>query len=254
MTQKITFGLIAAIALATGAHAEGQRTVYTHENAFPELHKAELNVDLMSIESGDRNEAFADGDRNSVVTAPKLRYTLLPELVGSVKAPVVFEDPDNGGSEVGLGNLELGLELKAFEDIFNYPYVIPHVELGLETAGSNLQTIRDENFARVGVSVGTVTKDTFTWVGDVSYQMFSESENIFIFSASLIADISKDFSVIGEIQLTDEEVGSKKDHPVNFLGGFSYDWSPAFRTCFYAGAGLDSSDDVVAMVRATYSW
>lgn len=242
------------LALTMPGFASPQRTVYTHENQFPKVGGVEVNVSGQYTEIIDRDEQIDNADVNVSRLAADLRYGLLPELTLTAGLPLVSEDPDRGDSETGLGNLTLGLELRAWQDIFEYPFVIPHAEVGLGTASSDLVSETDDLTVTFGISAGTVTHDWITWVADASYVLLQDEENIVVLSGSVAFQHSKKFSTLVEVRATDEESGPDDDHPFNVLAGFTYDWNRNFRTSIHGGGGLDSSDDVVALFKASYFW
>ena len=72
-------------------------------------------------------------------------------------------------------------------------------------------------------------------------------------SLSVLWALSSKFSWITEGRIVDIEDG-ENDTPGSLLGGFSYAWSRKLVTTFHAGAGVDSSVDVMAAGKVAYIW
>src|SRR5438105_4271491 len=105
-------------------HAEAQRALLTHENRFPEVGKAEIGayVDYLQFNNGDQTDLRPYG-----------RYTVINNLTLNASVPYEWTNPDNGSNENGFGDTDVGLELLAYQDIFEYPWIIPHVDTSFST-------------------------------------------------------------------------------------------------------------------------
>ncbi|MFO1491859.1 MAG: transporter [Kiritimatiellia bacterium] len=236
------------------AGADTQRTTYGFENRFPGEGRLEMGgeINFQEIEVYNDGVIFQDYRRTSFGAYG--RYGIWENLNASATLPFVESDPDPGGSETGLGDIQLGLQLKAYEDIFEYPFVIPHLSVSLPTGEEDSGTGNGESILTYGLSVGTVTWDWMTWILDASYEAHGEIDDVVGGSLSLIADVSKRFSVIGEIRVTDEPSSESDDYSADALAGISYDWSKRFTTVFSAGGALDNGDDFLSVIRAGYTW
>ena len=136
-----------ALLLATQlAHAEAQRALLTHENRFPEVGSAEIGsyFEYLDLNNGDQSDIRPYG-----------RYTVVNNLTLNASVPYAWLNPDNGSNENGVGDADVGLELLAYQDIFEYPWVIPHVDTAFSTGDQNKGLGSGETVTTFGVSVGT---------------------------------------------------------------------------------------------------
>ncbi len=253
MSKLSLLAMTTVVACATIASAEPNRSYFTRENKFPELGQFELGatVDSKEFDAGKIGEAAAYG-----------RYGLIENLTANVRVPYRDIDPDFGDGDSGLGDVSLGLELLAYQDIFDYPYVIPHVDVSLETGDDETGLGAGETITTVGISAGTKTYEVLHWILDVSYLINGtnisedeDSDDLLKVSLALIWDVSDRFAWHLEGQVTDEDVEGS-DQPAAFVGGFTYDWTESFVTSFYAGAGSDegSTPDAIAGAKASYTF
>ncbi len=236
---------------ATLAFAEPQRALLTHENKFPELHELELGAIAGYAD-------YKNFDERAL--APYLRFGLIENLTINASVPWRDIESDSNKSESGIGDATLGFELRAYQDILDYPYVIPHVEVAFSTGDEDKGLGSGETVTTVGISVGTVTYDCLHWVADVSYALNGGSErpdpdNVFIFGGSLIWDLSKRFSVLAEANVADEKT-EKDDYPVFVQGGLVYKWTDRFVTGAYFGSthGETYNAEDTAIVKASYTF
>lgn len=238
---------------AQGALAESQRAFFTRENRFPETGKAEVGGIYQYKEYDDRDESYV---------APYGRYTIIDNLTINAAVPYGWVSPDFGDDESGLGDTTIGLELLAYQDIFEYPWVIPHVDLGLETGDEDEGLGQGETVTTFGVSVGTTVYDELHYVVDVSYAVDGGSEkpdpdNVLIFGGSIIWDVSEKFAVLVEGQATDED-NEEDDVPLFFQAGMTYAFTEAFVLSWYGGADASGDDgqgeDMRVTVKGAYTF
>lgn len=243
--------VLVGLASVSMAGAEMQRALLTHENKYPELHQLEIGA-LGSAED------FDSGDVRSV--GPFVRFGLLENLTFSATAPYMEISPDFGKDESGIGDTVLGLDLLAYQDIFGYPYVIPHVSVSLDTGDEDKGLGRGDTFTTVGVSIGTVTHEVLHWIADFSYvinggEKGSDTDNYYELAGSLIWDVSKRFAVLVEGMLSEQEEADG-DH-LNFVqGGFTYKWTDDLVMGAYFGSTTsdDSDSNGRVTVKASYSF
>lgn len=235
---------------ATLANAEPQRTALTTENKFPELGKVEVGYDFTNHEFDDGKVRVHEG---------VVRYGLVENLTARLHVPAVSADPDFGSKEQGIGDIQLGLDLRAYEDIFGYPYVIPHLDVSFSTGDEDKGLGTGENMFMFGVAIGTKTHDQYHWVLDVSYAANydakgGDEDDVFMVGLSWIWDVSERFSVsieglVQDFQDTDNE-------PYLIGGGFAYKWTPNFQTRFFMGGWQEqeTGEDLAFNVNATYGF
>ena len=256
--------------MAGGAFAEEQRTQLTKDNAFPDHGQVEVGAQLDFIEFNDNSESFGTSDSNLTRASLYARYGLTENLVVDVKVPFDDYDPDLGSGESGVGDIEIGLQLRGFEDIFDYPFIIPHITYDAGNGEEAVPGGSGDDTVTVGLSIGTVTSGFFdhignhgdnqiTWVADLSYDVNGSAENSAVFGVSIIWDLDEQFAIgiEGNIRenLEDEvAVGKKDESPSLILGSIHYQASENLELSFYAGAGKDSSADSIVGVKTAFTF
>ncbi len=234
------------------AQAEAQRALLTHENKFPEVGKAEVGA-LYNYSEYD------NGDEEQL--APYGRYTVIQNLTLNADLPYVWLDPNPGDKESGIGDATIGVELLAYQDIFEYPWVIPHAELTLDTGDEEEGLGSGETVTTFGLSVGTTVYDVLHYIVDLSYAINGgheqpDADNVAILSGSIIWDISDKFAVLVEGRVTDED--NVEDETPQFVqAGMAYEFTENFQLSWYGGssrAGGDRDADTVVTAKAAYSF
>jgi hypothetical protein len=249
--SKWMIALLATSFAAALSHAEPTRSLFTPENKFPRWGQLEAGANYFFTEETD-DDNFVDTD--TTVVAPYLRYGLAKELALRVDVPFVSTDPSVGDGESGLGDVDVTLELRAYEDIFEYPFIIPHVTVSVPTGDEDKGLGEGNTVITPGLAVGTVTYDTMTWILDASYRINADSENQLILSGSFIYDVSDILAFLLEVRFEDEANGPNTDAEFLVLGGMTYDWSERFQTAFHVGTAAEGNTDVITAVRASYSF
>ena len=231
-----------------------ERTRLSVENKMPAEGKQHLGTDFIITETQDGNEQAGSGDSNIFSVVPYLRYGLRSDLVLEARIPVSYIDRDQGGEDIGLGDVEVGLQLKAFEDIFEYPFVIPHITGVLQTGDEDKGLGRGYNGVRFGVSVGTVLGepwkgshgDNWTWILDVSYEARSSIENAVTVAISTVWDVSDRFAVVGEVGVSeDDTIVTDDGNPITVSGGMSYDFSEDLQVTLYGSTVVNTDQDSI---------
>jgi hypothetical protein len=248
MTRRIVVAAALAGLLPAAALAEPMRTQLTRENLYPGLYDAELGMTGLYRE-------YEDADSNAL--APYVRVGVISNLTFLVEAPFVFVDEDGGDSEAGLGDVRMGLDLLAFQDIFDYPFIIPHVDVALNTGDEDKRTGEGDTVTTFGVSVGSKMYDAVTLIGDIGYSLngggtASDREDIVVLAGSLVWDISEQFAVLAEVKSTNEE--SADDHPVLLQGGMAYKATESLMVSFYGGQWTESDEDINASFKVAYTF
>ena len=234
--------------------ARFERTRLTVENKTPAEGKRHLGTDFIISEVKDSGEQFGDSDSNVYSVVPYLRYGLRKDLILEARVPVSYVDRDKGGEDVGLGDVEVGLQIKAFEDVFEYPFVIPHLTAVVQTGDDDKGLGQGYNAVRFGVSIGTVVGDpwngshgdNWTWILDVSYEARSSIENSVSAAVSTVWDISDTFAFVAEVGVTDEDdISTREGNPVTVTGGFSYDFSEDLQITLYGTSIVNTDQDSI---------
>lgn len=233
-------GLLAVFALfiaASTAGAEQQRATLTHENKYPELYHGDVGLAISSYDA-ESEEVFA--------TELEARFAVYENFIARAEIPYLsIDNKIMNDTQEGVGDITLGLDLLAYEDIFDYPYIIPHVDVALATGDEDKGLGNGDPVYTVGISLGSVTWDMVTWVVDISYingttDSAAEDDDFFQVSGSIIWDVSDRFAFIGEGRAAEQQNGGDTAYVIK--GGFAYDVSEALQLAAYAGrASNDNS-------------
>lgn len=258
---SLTIALVAMTGLMV--HAEPQRARVTTENKLPEVGQAETGLELRFVDEIFSNEELIDLDANLTVLSPYLRYGLKDNFVFELEVPFVYLDRDTGGNDAGLGDLKTGFELVAFEDVYDYLYFIPHVHAEFKTGDEDEGLGLGDNTMFIGVSIGnrfgdgtfSSHGDNITWILDGTYAVRSDSENQLIGGVTVIWDISEEFAVLSELQVSDTDLEDSGGQPVLLQGGMTFNWSEQLHFGLYGGGVSDSAvDATVITFKTSYTW
>ena len=262
--MKKLFAIILVAAVSGLCQAESMRTLLVKENKFPDAGQLEVGS-VFKYSEYDQEETtivFVDGlpvinpagSREEMSAAPYLRYGLLENL--TVIGTLPYRDIDNefGEDASGIGDASLGFELKVLEDIFDYPYVIPHMDVIFDTGDEEEGLGRGDSSVLLGCSVGTVVADIYHWIVDARYEVRNDEENVVSAALAFIWDISDQFSVLAEGYLSDEEVPPDAKHPAFAQGGMCYKATDNLAINIYGGAGKNPGEDMVGTLKVSYSF
>jgi len=254
MLRRLPLIALLTILFAPWATAEDNRPLLVKENRFPDARELETGATFLFVELVDNDEAFGSSDTNQWTAAPYLRYGLTKNLAVYGLIPFNNVEPDEGDGESGLGDIAVGFELKAYEDLFGFPWVVPHIELSLDTGDEDKGLGRGENAVTLGVSVGSKAWDVCSFILDGSYQVFEDSDNIGSVSGAIVWDVSEQFALLVEARLTDEEnEDDGSENPMLFLGGFSYRPNEDLAFTAEAGGGKNTREDVLFSLKLAYT-
>lgn len=249
MFRKLAFAGLFLLMVAPVGMADSIRPLYTKENALPELRHAEVGFRFGFVEVKDNHEIFAPNDTNVFSYIPSVRYRATEALTMFAKIPFVDIDSDDGSGDSGLGDVSAGLELLAWQDIFDYPWVMPHLEVVFDTADDGLG--QGETGVILGAAVGSKTWEQVHWIGDIRYEVFQDRDNVVSVAGSIIWDISEEFGVLGEVKVSDE-ADDNNERPAIFLGGFSYKPNEDVTFTARGGGSKNTREDVIVAVDLTY--
>lgn len=230
------------------ALAEQQRVSLTHENKYPALHQLELGYDFEQQEYNDFQYR---------THAAEARFGLLENLTARLSVPYVMRDEDFADDESGLGDIQLGFDLVAHQDIFSYPYAIPHIDVSFASGDEDKGLGAGDPSYVFGLSVGTVVYDALHYIADLSYSVnhdarASDEDDAFIASLSVVWDVNERFAVSGEARVLDFQ--DTDSQPYLLGGGMAYNWSEDFLTRFFLGTWQkgENGEDLLINVSAAY--
>ena len=255
MSKPTLIATVIAVAMALTSVADTTRPLLTKENRFPEVTRAEIGTLLQVKEFTDENEQTKLTDANAWVVTPFARWQAARNLALRFDVPFGGLDPDTGSSETGLGDLAIGFEFRAYEDIFRFPYIIPHAQIRLDTGEEKTALGDNETSFLFGITLGSQVYDVPWYVNfDLNYEVFEDSENIFGFAGSVIWELSEQFSVLAEAFITDEDLKAQgfEEHPTGFQGGMVYHPNEDLTLGLYAGGNKNSREDVIISVRVAH--
>ena len=230
------------------ANAEPSRTFYSLENQFPRWEQLEVGLTAEVSE-----QSIGRSDVDVTETSVYARYGLLDDLAVFVDIPILEVDPDFGDSETGLGDIELGFQLRAYEDIFEYPYFLPYVTMSLPTGDEDDGLGAGDPVYRGGISYGSTIHDWIDWVLDVSYQINPDDNNQLIVGHSYVWNLSDSFAILTEFLYREAELDLLDD---DFLisGGFNYNWTRDLEMAVSVAGGLEGPTDLEGKARISYSF
>ncbi len=256
MRKFILVFVVVAVTASMGL-AEMDRSLYTKENAFPEVMSPEVSVLFEYREIKDRDEQFRDTDANLTTYNFEGRFRPIEEVALRATVPFSHYDPSSGDSHRGMGDISFGADLIAFQNIFDYPYVIPYVDYTFETGDEDKHLGVGEDFATIGLALGTTTFDKFLWSLDVSYNIYDNIENAFVVGVGLIWEISDEFSTIAETKLEEQSNDNpdNDDYAIYFTGGMIYDATDSLTLGLYGtGTAQNAEEDVIVSIKASYEF
>lgn len=245
--MKLMNWTILGLVAITGwsAQAEPVRTVLTKENRLPPLYQAELGTEFIYMET-----EFSE----VVSVVPMLRYTVLPDLALYAKLPYHSIKPDVGSRESGIGDVVAGFEFVAYQDVFGYPWILPHAEVHFDTGDEDKGLGTGDTEYLIGVAAGTTVSRDYHFVVDARYRIVSDMDNIPSVAGAFIWDLDDRFSLLSEIEVSREKGPMDDSHPVMFLGGMHYKATPALQFRVSGGTAANSDIDVVVRGNVTYSF
>ena len=251
MKSIVSVAAVIVFAGALASTAEPMRTLITKENKFPDYHASEVGTKVDFVEFVDNFEQSILNDANQVLVTAYYRYQLAEDLAVRVDVPYGQFDPDVGDSENGFGDVALTAELRAFEDTFTFPYLIPYATYRFDTGERKAGLGDDESSFVVGATIGSTVYDVPWHVAfDVNYEIFEDSSNIAAAGASVVWDVTEQFSVLAEAQITDEELPDPiEEHPITLGGGAVYKLSDTLAVAVHGAGKKNSREDVITSIR-----
>jgi len=263
---SLFFVLFASTVWPLLAQSESVRTLFTRENRFPETGKFEVGsyVDYRQLDEYFINQIdpkcfkgyYVDKkDRRSDTTVtPYARYGAFENLTLYSRVPIDFVSSDVKGNTAGLNDIALGMELLAYEYTYKYPWVVPYIEVTLPTGDDKNHMGLGKVDPIFGVAVGTTTFDIYHWALDGRYDANAISDGRFEGAASIVCDLSEQFSILAEAKIMEKSPGSTKDVPVYFNGGFAYKPIEQLSVNLYGGTSVNAEENGRGSVKVAYSF
>ncbi len=245
---KFLIALLPIGLFLSSARADSMRPIFSLENQFPRWEQFEVGLSYQAIE---RENGFIQDDRQTY--SAYVRYGILEDFAVKLEVPFVNRDLSFADSESGIGDLAVEFQLRAWEDIFGYPYFIPYVRATIPTGDEDKGLGTEDSVVEAGLAYGDNISDDFQWVLDFGYRVNPDFDNQLIIGNSYIYNVSNEFALLVEF-LYEEEIEGDDESLVVMSGGFSYYWSPQLRMGAHIGGGITGSVDVWSQVSLDYSF
>lgn len=256
---------VAALGLLAGvASAEPIRTIYTMENRLPEQLGFELSVQGF-FAGYDAEESTDDGSIYQV--GPAMRFGITDRLALTAWVPVAGYDYSHGNNKAGIGDVHTGLQFRFFEDIFDYAWIIPYVDVRWATGDEDKNLGTGTTGATFGLSAGmTTVHDCLHWGADVSYGVNEAydyaDDDVLMGALSLIWDLNEMPRVYGgvlsslfaEVQVRNDAPDPDDDCWVRGHGGLAFRANDLFTISGFVGATSDDAMDYYAGGKASFSF
>jgi len=247
--KKLMLGVVLA-AVVTTVQAEPLRTLFTKENQLPEKGQLELGA-LVDTHQYPNQSYFTE----SVYA----RYGLFGNLAAYAFAPYHQLRVKNGftGNQNGIGDCGLGFQLLAYEDIFRFPYVMPHLELQFPTGDEKKGLGAGEVSILGGVTIGTKTWECVDWALDVTGAHLSTNDpqlksDTIIVSGSIVWTLDEYFALVGEVSGSDQTYIA--GHPITIDGGIIFRPTENLMFGVYGGKTQHTDESWNGTIRMAYSF
>jgi hypothetical protein len=245
--SKWLAAFLSALTVSSMITAETQRTVFTRENRLPDWEQFETGI---LFRFREYNDFFENGEIRE--TIPYLRYGLTRDVAVQVNLPLISVEPNNKSGQSGIGDMEVGFLIRAHEELFGYPYFIPHVSFTLPTGSKSKGLGSGDVGITLGLSYGDKMYDFISWVWDASYRVNPNSDNQFMLSASVLWHVSEQLVFLAEARYTDKSDADPDSNSVLGLGGMVYNFTDALQMGVHFGAGFTDDTDAIGQFRLSY--
>lgn len=251
MLRKIGWLTVGLVMISGLVLAEPMRPLLNKENKFPAVKGTDVGF---RFEYAETDEDDDWGQSTNIFNyVPLLRYRPFEPLTVSASVPFHTISPEDGDNDTGLGNVVLGAELLAFQDLFDYPWVLPYAEYVFDTGDDNGLSLKDRDGLRVGLAIGSKAWDACTFIVDGRYAVSSNHDNVASLGFAVVWDVSEVFAVLGEMRAYNQELEEDADNPTLWLGALSYKVSEELTIIGRGGAGANAPEDVLLALEAHYS-
>lgn len=261
--EKLMVSVAALGLLASVASAEPVRTLFTMENRLPEQLGVELSV--QGIFAGFDAEYSTD-DAVIYQVGPAARFGITDRLALTAWVPFAGWDFSHEKDKSGIGDVHTGLQFLFFEDIFDYAWIIPYVDVRWATGDEDDRLGTGTTGATFGISAGTTTYDCLHWGAAISYGIndainFTD-DDVAMGAVSLIWDLNEMPRVYGgvlsslfaEVQLRDDAPKKDSDCWVRCHAGLAFRANDLFTISGFFGTTTDDAMDYYGGGKASFSF
>ena len=249
-------GSRAALTGLPSEYNRAQRPLFTLENRMPDQGHVEVGVSG-GMNNIEENMYVPNADVYHI--AADFRLGLIDAMALTAHIPFVsWElDPDDN-KENGLGDIHVGLQFRAFEDIFEYPWINLHGEVGCPTGDEDKGLGADGITGIAGLSIGTTVEDVWHFIVDGSWIMnddVDDDQDGFVrVSGTIMWDLDEACSLMVEMRYLDYV--TEEDESATFMGGagISYDFGNGLAAAVYGGASTGCGNDGYGAAKLVYSF
>lgn len=250
MKKSCGLAVLAAVLASGGAYADTLRTFAAREDQRPG--KQELEVGLQGRFVEVKPTRFVP-QTDEYTTELLVRYGLTRDFSLNLAVPYTTRDTEFGAGENGLGDVRLGFDLVTYRDIFDYPYIMPYADVRFPTGDEEKQLGAGDMGADLGIALGSTVERYWHFVLDGRYLVQPNTDNVWVVTAGVIHELSKQFAVSVEGQMRDNVAGESK-RPKALIGGMTYKPTKNWAICVFVGAEKDSRLDTLGGVRLNYTF
>lgn len=255
MSKRVLCLFVLSLLSASVSHAASSRPLLTQENRFPEQWQVEAGA-YGSYEDYDKDDKHNVIDHTAYWGVPYVRVGLLNRLAATLKVPYGSTSMDVGEDGAGVGDVVVGLQFLAYEDIFHYPFIIPHVEARLKTGDEKKGLGDGANSVACGLSVGSVMYDCVTIIVDGRYKFIENVTENYSVGGSVIWDLDAQFALLveGSVGSMKREDADSVSRPIYGQAGMVYRVTESLDIGLYGGGGKDGAPSVSTTLKVSYTF
>lgn len=255
MWKKVVCSVVCSMMGVSLAMAASSRPMLTLENRFPEQWQVEAGV-YGNYEDYDKDDKNNVVDHTAYWGSPYVRVGLLDNLAATLQVPYGSTSMKVGEDGTGLGDVVAGLQFRAYEDIFHYPFIIPHIEARLKTGDEKKGLGDGANSLTCGLSVGSVMYECVTVIVDGRYKFIENVTENYSVGGSLIWDLDDQFALLAEgyIGSMKREDADEVTRPIYGQAGMVYRANEQLDIGLYGGGGKDGAPTVNTTLKVSYTF
>ncbi len=249
-SRRMMWTALMGISVAGSSLASPMRTDLTRENRLPDVREIEASVYGRYQELTDNVQDYTDNDETRGTAELRLKYGVNRDfaLIGAI--PGVTSEVGSADAEAGVGDVRLGFELRAFEEPYDLPYIMPYFEVALPTGDDAKGLGYGEVTAIGGLAFGTEVWEFVRMGADVGGVFNSDNSGLRL-GGHIIWELSPKFSMLSEIVYEDMPSDSNRNE-LWITGGMAYRPHDLWQISLHGGAAVDGDEqDTTVSMRIT---
>ena len=249
-SQRMMWVALMGLSIAGTSMGLPMRTDLTRENRLPDVREIEASLYGRYQNLTDNVQDYTDNDIARGTGELQLRYGVTRDfaLIGAI--PGVTSEVGSADMEAGVGDMRVGFELRAFEEPFDAPYVIPYFELALPTGDDSKGLGTGEVTGIGGLAFGTEVWEFVRMGADIGGVFNSDTSSLRV-GGHIIWELSPKFSMLSEIAFQDMPSDSNRNE-LMITGGMAYRPHDLWQISLYGGVSADGDDqDTSVSMRIT---